>query len=169
VSADYRLATFGWNASDISEDVLDSFAWLVDKGADFGMDADRTACMGESAGGWACAYLAHRSNAAWTDNTRFKGSKIKGMLGAYPPYDFRAFLEPEFQKLRMATHNLDALVPVLSLPHNSTSDLSYQDLINARVDPFNILTYVTSESPPTVTVHGDSDKIVSVLGVVVSH
>lgn len=160
MSADYRLATFGWNATDIAEDVLDSFAWLVDNGADFGIDADRAACFGESAGGWACAFLAHHSSAPWADNARFSGRRIKGMLGAYPPYDFRAFLEPEFQKLKMVTDALKYIVPVLASPHNTSLGLTLRETIETRVDPFNIVTYVTSESPPTLTFHGDSDKIV---------
>ena len=93
-------------------------------GAEHGLDADRVACMGESAGAWACGFLAHRSRApsAQPDNDArfgFQGKGLRAMLGSYPPYDFNQYLSKEFDTFKMVTGQLPDIIRILATPRGS--------------------------------------------------
>lgn len=141
----YRLAPkHRWPS--MLEDTQAAVRYMRANASRFGIDPNRIAAMGESAGGH-LALLAGmvESNGSNRDNPRYS-SRVQAVLNVFGPTDMsRDF--PGTQLGEMVALN------VIGKPYAQAGPL---------VKEFSPLSNITRNAPPTTTIHGDSDKTVPV-------
>jgi acetyl esterase/lipase len=159
VEAGYALASLNYRLSQHAlfpaqiEDCKAAVRWLRANAERFGLDAERFASWGESAGG----HLAAMLGTAGGERTLDVGahlevsSRVQAVLDFFGPTDFS----------QMDAHRL---------PHgmiHDPADSPESQLVGgaiqehpAEVARANPVTYVTSAAPPFLIVHGDNDPLV---------
>jgi acetyl esterase/lipase len=132
VACEYRLAPDAkWPAQ--IEDVRVAFEWMRSHADELGIDRDRIAVEGNSAGGHLALVLAGTTPG------------VAACVAIYAPADLQ---------LRQAVASTQARVSPVKLLMPS---LEQAALIEASAN-----TYVSSDFPPTMLIHGNADTVVSV-------
>lgn len=151
-SLNYRLSQHALFPAQI-EDCKAAVRWLRAHADTYGLDASHFASWGESAGGHLAAMLgtaSHERSFEVGDYLDYS-SGVQAVLDFFGPTDF----------LQMDTQRLpDGMI-------HDTPDSPESQLVGgpiqqhpAQVARANPITYVTSDAPPFLVVHGDSDPLV---------
>lgn len=134
VDVTYRLsgeATFPAAATDVAG----ALAWVRDNADALGVDAERVAVFGHSAGAH-LALLTALAPGRWSDRSVDAPAAVVGASG---PYEFRGFDESE--DIRAFLGDSESEVP-------------------ERYADASPLTHAHGDAPPTLLVHGDEDDVV---------
>ena len=141
----YRLPAEGWsNAADVSlADAQRAIRLVRQRAAKWGVDPDRVAAMGFSAGGHVCASLATRYDA-----------HVYKPVDAADALSARPFLAAP-------------IYPVLSMDAAIAHMGSRDNLLGKSPTPEQILTYspdrmVTAQTPPCFLTHAENDTTVPI-------
>jgi acetyl esterase/lipase len=122
------------------DDVLAAIAYLKVYGHEFGMDPNRIALLGRSAGGQLALLAAYTAGEP----------AIRGVISIYGPTDLQFGYEHPAAPRLFDTR--EALTTYLGGSPSDASDAYY------AASPIN---FVTASSPPTLLIHGMRDGIVS--------
>jgi acetyl esterase/lipase len=151
-SLNYRLSQHALFPAQI-EDCKAAVRWLRAHAGTYRLDPSRFASWGESAGGHLAAMLGtagHERSFEVGEHLKYS-SRIQAVLDFFGPTDF----------LQMDAHRLPG-----GMVHD-TADSPESELVGgpiqerpAEVARANPATYVTSEAPPFLIVHGDRDPLV---------
>jgi acetyl esterase/lipase len=151
-SLNYRLSQHALFPAQI-EDCKAAVRWLRAQAGTYGLDPARVAAWGESAGGHLAAMLGTAGHAREFEvgSSLEHSSRVQAVLDFFGPTDF----------LQMDAHR-----PPDGFVHDSP-DSPESELVGgpiqerpAEVARANPITYVTSEAPPFLVVHGDRDRLV---------
>jgi acetyl esterase/lipase len=145
-SVSYRLLADGVYPA-CAEDIRDALKWFIDNGNNYGYDPDRIAVIGGSAGG----HLAMLGGYGWKNSKQLSDSitdnesnhKIKAVVDIYGPAD----LTTEYAR----NHPL-----VTALIGRSYEE---SPVLYSEASP---VTYLDKDDPPTLILHGTSDRLVPV-------
>jgi acetyl esterase/lipase len=153
----YAVASVGYRLSGDAvfpaqiEDCKAAIRWLRAHAAERGLDPERFAVWGSSAGGHLVALLGTSGGVAEFDVGPHPGvsSRVQAVVDDYGPTDFHVFLAtPGFESHRQ----LDS--PELRL---LGGPLEEKRELAAKVNP---ITHVTPDDPPFLIVHGAADRTV---------
>ena len=138
VSIQYRFPSQTPGGSTIWEqldDVEDAFNYMMDIGAENGLDTSRVLVTGDSAGGHLACVVAYRS----------ESPAIKGVMNFYGATEWKYYFDTGGKLLN---HLLGKLLP------GGGTDEDYTAA--------SCSTYATSSSPPLLTIHGTWDVLVPI-------
>lgn len=139
VSIDYRMArdnaqTAGYQLTDLYGDCADAVRYIAGRGAAFGLDIDRVAVLGESAGGYLAAALL-----------TFPYESL--------PIHFRAgVLVNAITALTGHWHK--------AVPHSTDCALLRALTDGERECALSPVRHIGADTPPVLLLHGDSDSCV---------
>ncbi|HSY17244.1 MAG TPA: alpha/beta hydrolase [Candidatus Acidoferrales bacterium] len=145
VSADYRLAPDN-KFPAMLEDAKCAVRFLRAHAKEFNLDPNRIGVMGDSAGGHLVALLgltdasAGFEGAGWTNES----SRVQAVVDLYGPSD-----------LLSGPTNNQSSIKIIKAAFGATNAL---DPVLVRGSP---VTYVTSNAPPFLILHGNRDQLVS--------
>lgn len=144
VCSEYRLSTEAkWPAQ--IQDVNAAIRWMRANSDDLGLDPDRIAVSGNSAGGHLALMAAGAPHVP-----EFQGdgghagisSSVAGCVAIYPPTLLKRSADREL---------------------NSALDLLFGDAAGAEVErAASPISYVSADFPPTMLIHGNADELVPV-------
>jgi acetyl esterase/lipase len=159
VAAGYAVAAINYRLSQHAlfpaqiEDCKAAVRWLRDRADTYGIDQDRFAAYGPSAGGHLAAMLGTTGHVRTFDVGEHLdvSSRVQAVVDLFGPTDF----------LQMDAHRLpDGMV-------HDAADSPESQLIGGpiqehpdRVARANPVTYVAADAPPFLIVHGDRDPLV---------
>ena len=151
-SVNYRLSGDAFFPAQI-EDCKAAVRWLRANAAKYGLDPDRFAAFGTSAGGHLVAMLGTAGDERAFDVGMNGGvsSRVQAVVDFFGPTDF----------LQMDAHRLPS-----GQVHDS-ADSPESRLVGGAIQHFrdkvaraNPITYVSKDAPPFLIVHGDADPLV---------
>lgn len=151
-SINYRLSQHALFPAQI-EDCKAAVRWLRAHATQFGLDPNRFAAWGPSAGGHLAAMLGVTGHVVEFEVGEHldESSCVQVVVDYYGPTDFLV---------------MDEQRPVDGMVHN-TADSPESELVGGpiqenpeKVARANPITYVTREAPPFLIVHGDADPLV---------
>lgn len=146
---EYRLSGEARFPAQI-EDCKAAIRFLRSKAREFGIDPDRIAAWGPSAGGHLAALLGTSGDAKDLDGKGGSGdasSRVQAVVDWFGPTDF----------LQMGKNKIDHDAP------NSPESLLVGGPIQENKDKVaaaNPITYVSKDDPPFLIMHGDQDDLV---------
>ena len=123
------------------DDVSAALHWIVDHAGDYGVDANRLALMGRSAGGYLALHAAYRAAPELG---------IKAVVSYYAPVDLRLW--------PLYPGSIGVLL-MGGLPHEMPE----------RFADAAVTSHVSENSPPTMLIHGHKDSVVPMLHSQVLH
>lgn len=160
-SVDYRLTTTALWPAQI-QDVRGAVRWLRAHASEYGLDPDRFAAWGDSAGGHLAAMLATSGGVAsitigsvsadlegTTGGNLDRSSRVQAAVDSYGATDFLQMrFYPSTVNHDGATSDESRLVggPIQSNPE--------------RVATANPITYASADDPPLLALHGTLDKLI---------
>jgi acetyl esterase/lipase len=149
VTAAYRLLCAGAGGSDMVEDVEDALLFLQAGAAErWGLDKDRLALWGHSAGGHLGLVVAYGSARV----------RVRGVVAFYPPTELR--LAPPHTDLASASWLTQITHQVI---HRFSRPLCEHQGDRAACDEdLSPVALVRPGAPPTLIIHGEDDAIVPV-------
>lgn len=131
---DYRLAPkHRWPAC--ADDVATAIRWVKEHAAEYKVDPNRIALIGESAGGHLVSYAGVKGEGA---------TRVAAVVPFYAPHD----LESQVRRRGKLGDG-----PAGLLGTNELDDAAY-----ARLKEISASTYVTEKLPPFLLIHGDKDE-----------
>ena len=144
-SIGYRLGTDAKFPAQV-EDGKAAIRWLRANAARFGLDPDRFAVFGESAGGYLAAMLGTTGDVKDFDVGEHldQSSRVQAVIDFYGPTDF----------LQNAAAVASAKTPEALLLGGAI--LENKD----KAAKASAIAYVTKDDPPFLIVHGEADKLV---------
>jgi len=159
VAAGYAVAAINYRLSQHAlfpaqiEDCKAAVRWLRAHAPEYGLDSDRFAAYGPSAGGHLAAMLGTSGHVSAFDVGEHLdvASRVQAVIDFFGPTDF----------LQMDAHRLPD--GMLHDPPDSPESLLVGGAIQERperVARANPVTYVTADAPPFLIVHGDRDPLV---------
>ncbi len=154
-SLNYRLSQHAPFPAQI-EDCKAAIRWLRAHAADYGIDPDRVAVGGSSAGGHLVALVGTSGDVSAFDVGAYlnESSRVQAVVDYYGPTDFT----------QMDAHARPDSPIVHDDPASPESILiggPIQDPANyEKVQAANPITYVTDDDPPFLILHGDVDPVV---------
>ena len=151
-SINYRLSGDALFPAQI-EDCKAAVRWLRAHANTYGLDPDRFAAWGASAGGHLVAMLGTTAGMRDFDTGELLdvSSRVQAVVDYFGPTDF----------LQMDTHRLAS--GMVHDPADSPESMLVGGAIQenrAKVARANPIAYVTRDAPPFLIVHGDSDPLV---------
>ncbi|WP_221029063.1 alpha/beta hydrolase fold domain-containing protein [Actomonas aquatica] len=155
-SLNYRLSQHATFPAQI-EDCKAAIRWLRAHAADYGIDPDHVAVGGSSAGGHLAALVGTSGDVTAFDVGAHldESSRVQAVVDYFGPTDFT----------QMDAHALPDSPIVHDDPASPESVLiggAIQDPANyEKVQAANSITYVTSDDPPFLIIHGDADPVVA--------
>jgi acetyl esterase/lipase len=142
VSVDYRLSRPGaptWPGN--LDDVREAVRWVRHHADDYGVDPERIAVIGSSAGAHLALMLAFDASHSPGGD---RSSRVAAVVDLYGPTDLRAL-----RASRAATGE-----PVTLMVGGRPEDMP------ERYDAASPLLHVTPKVPPVLIIHGDEDALV---------
>ena len=151
-SPNYRLADDAVFPAQI-EDVKAAVRWLRANAMKYGYDPDRFGARGSSAGGYLVTMLGVTGATTKFDvgENLAVSSRVQAVADRYGPTDF----------LQMDAHRLPGS-EINNRPDSPLSKLIGGNLEDNRdrAENANPINYITSDCPPFIIIHGDSDPLV---------
>ncbi|MBB5957478.1 acetyl esterase/lipase [Saccharothrix tamanrassetensis] len=136
-------------------DVKAAVRWLRAFGPDLGLDVERIAVWGESAGGHLAALVALTAAVPESEGTHGVtgvGSGVRAAVDFYGPTDL-ARMQAQSPPGSALDHDASDSPESLLLGHPVRAD-------PARADAASPLAYATGNAPPMLIVHGERDRLV---------
>jgi acetyl esterase/lipase len=160
-SVDYRLTTTALWPAQI-QDVRGAVRWLRAHAAEYGLDPDRFAAWGESAGGHLAAVLA-TSGGVPSITIGSASADLEGTTGGNPGQSSRVQAAVDWYG---ATDFLQMRFYPSTVNHDgATSDES--KLVGGAIQSYpervataNPITYASADDPPLLAMHGTLDKLI---------
>lgn len=167
-AVDYRLAP-ETKLPEITEDLRDAFAWVRSEGPRlFGIDPERVAAVGQSAGGYLALASGHQVSPPPRAIVSFYG--YCDILGDWYTMPYPSYLAPEHQFTRE-----EALTAVGDKPVSEDDGRHFRFYVYARrhglwaeavcgdLGPEQLASYcpvrnATPDYPPTLLLHGETDS-----------
>jgi len=154
----YAIASVGYRLSNQArfsaqiEDCKAGIRWLRAHAAEYGIDPNRFAVWGSSAGGHLAALLGTAGDKFDIGEHTGLSSRVQAVVDYFGPTDF----------LRMDQHALPSAPFKHDAPESPESQLvggpiRENDIAVARANP---ATYASRDDPPFLIVHGDQDPLV---------
>ena len=137
------------------DDVLRAVRFVRANAVKFGIRADRLGVLGSSSGGHLTLSIATRGgpgNASSPDPVERESSEVQAATCFFPPTDFLNYGGPGICGVGMGPM---APLQVAFGPLSLTPE--GQEQLGREISP---ISYVTSELPPTLIIHGDADEVV---------
>lgn len=150
-SIEYRLTRRDIStAYDCVVDCKDAARFLVKHADEYGLDPQRMAAWGGSAGGHLCLMTALAPNSLFPGDEDLAGVNptFRCIASFYP---MTAFTVPEVRAGSNFT-NPNRFVPFLGGPYDENVELA------RKLSPVE---YVTKDSPPVLLLHGDKDQVLN--------
>ncbi len=151
-----------YSALEMVDHVHKGIRWVKAHKDEYGIDPDRVVLCGASAGGHlTClsATTATDGDPQAKDPLDRLSSRVKACVAFFPPTDFSKFAIVRFgvnldkpETLRKST------LGKLLYPGGATGDSREQ--IERQIERISPAKLVTSQTPPTLLIHGDADPIV---------
>lgn len=132
---------------DAAADVRDAIDWVREHGAEHGLDADRIALMGNSAGGYVASLAACEN-----------GSDIRCVVNFYGLSDLLNNKEDYEDAAIEAHHKPESTDSQFVNGVESGKSLTDDPEEAAKADP---AAYIDGDEPPFLHLHGDADLLVS--------
>jgi acetyl esterase/lipase len=150
-SVQYRTAMDGANYRDGIGDVKSAIRYLRAHAADYGIDPDRVAVWGESAGGYLAAMVGLTNGDKSFDGTGNPGpsSTVQAVVDKFGSSDTRQVAEDFNPEMAMFAAPGSPIARYMTEGGESFAPAS------------NALTHVGPASPPFLIFHGSQDRIVS--------
>jgi acetyl esterase/lipase len=131
-----------YKVGEIVEQVRTAVRFVHTHAADYGIDTNRVGVSGISSGGHLALMIAGSQD-----------SPVNAVAAIAPPTDLANWGKPDFAVIDDT--QLSVFAPALGIdPKAPRSDVA------ALLRKLSPITYVNSKFPPTLIVHGDSDKVV---------
>ncbi len=136
-SIDYRLSSNIMQFGTAIEDVRKAIRFVKARAAEFNVDANRVAIIGESAGGQLAAMAVLEGTGA---------PKVKAFVSLYAPMDLVAlakettFIPPEFRESLRGT--------------------PFENVIVNRLGQLSPIAHIGPAAPPFLFIHGTADRLV---------
>ena len=161
-SVEYRVIPNG-RYSDAVKDVKSAIRWLRAHSETFGVDPERIAVMGDSAGGYMSAMVGTSNGVKEFDEGEYLGysSDVKAAIDIYGLSDLTkvaADFPPEVQEIYKHSGSSPAIY-VNGLPPFGEGGSIYSTPERAKAA--NPATYISPKSAPFLLMHGDKDSLVS--------
>jgi acetyl esterase/lipase len=131
-----------FKVGEIVEQVRTAVGFVRAHAADYGIDTNRVGVSGISTGGHLALMIASSP-----------GSSVRAVAAIAPPTDLANWGKPAF--VFTDDPQLAMFVPALGPAAEATANA-----VGALAKQLSPITYVNPKYPPTLIVHGDSDKIV---------
>jgi acetyl esterase/lipase len=159
-------------------DIRAAIRWLREHAADYNLDPDRFAIMGNSSGGWVSAITATTSDVTQLPgepDVRGTSSAVQAAVPFFPPTDFLRMDSwyvdhPEVPAFIRHDAPLTPLAPPWTFPNASPESLlvrctSGSFLLGIQSCPAETkaadpITYIEGEEVPMLVLHGESDPLV---------
>jgi acetyl esterase/lipase len=137
---------------EIVPDVQRAARYIRLNATQLGVDANRLGVWGQSAGGHLSLMLGNASdngNPLSEDPVLRVSDRVAAVAAIYPPVDFRP------AAMAASPDVTNTRYPALDFIFRSNSDSS-------EIEAYSPIMHVSSDDPPTLLVHGDSDALVNV-------
>lgn len=155
ISANYRLAVETKYPEPLF-DVKAVVAWVKEKGREFGLDGQRIALVGESAGAYYAVMAAATQNRREFDGSNPPDTVVQAVVDLYGPTDF-TMMKPHFEESGVKPLGLDDLGDLS--PEEVLLGASYEQILGLfRFS--NPILYVDENMPPILIQHGKMDGVV---------
>lgn len=148
-SIDYRLIQQGGTFPGPVLDTIDATAFLRDRAADFGIDPDRLAVLGVSAGGHLALMSGMVDDLSKLDPTRAAGR----------PFDFKAIVNIE-GPTDFTVNPADYSSRQIRLIEGFLGKTITDDTDGSHRRAASPTEYVSKNGPPVLTIHGTADQTV---------
>ena len=147
---DYRLSPQpNWQTA--TQDVLDAVRWIKARADEFGIDPNRMALLGRSAGG----HLALQAAYTGQDSTH---TRVQAAVGFYAPVDLQwGYENPAWIRVNDGSAQLRAFT-------GGTPETVPE--VYKKASP---LSYVNQDTPPTLLIHGEKDQLVATHHAILLH
>lgn len=142
---------------EIEQDIHRSIRWLRHNAASLGFQPDQIGILGASAGGHLSLMMGVRGGLGdpnARDVVDRRSSAVQAVACFFPPTDFLNWSRPGDDAVGVGT--LKEYAPAFG-PRRL--DERQRAVLGAEISP---LYYVTSNTPPTLIIHGDADKLVPI-------
>jgi acetyl esterase/lipase len=139
-------------------DIKAAIRWLRKNAAQYRLDADRIAIMGDSSGGWTTAMAAVTGDVPELEGSvgvTGVSSAVQAAVAFYPPTNFLAMDAWALRKCSAGALCHDAP----DSPESLLVGCAIQTCPD-KVKAANPLTYISAADPPILILHGDSDPLV---------
>lgn len=148
-TVDYRLARGGVAYPEPVSDVLAAVRFFRDNAVTYGIDPNRVALVGQSAGGHLALLAGLSNDVSVFDVSRPMGESlnVRCVVDLFGPTDFT--VDP-------STADMDQIERIENFMGATLADAGP---LLAQASP---ITYVRADGPPTLIVHGDADTLVPV-------
>lgn len=160
-SGDYAGATINYRLSGESiwpaqiHDVKAAIRWIRANATKYGLNPDRIAVMGPSAGGHLAAMVGTSGGVAELEGTvgphASTSSRVRCVVDLFGPTDFLTMNDPPSRIDHNAADSPESLLIGGALPQHKEA---------ARAA--SPITYVDRDDPPFLIIHGDKDPLVSI-------
>jgi acetyl esterase/lipase len=144
-------------------DIRAAIRWLRSHAADYGIDPDRIAIMGNSSGGWVSAIAAMTSDIARLDGEPDVGGVSSAVQASVPFFPPTAFLRMDQQTLEQKERYGLPFLPVIvhDAPFSPESNLIGCPIQTCpeATEAANPITYVNGLEPPIHVLHGTFDPL----------
>ena len=146
VTIDYRLLRGTYTMDDLVADCKDAIRYLYREQARLGLDAERIAVWGSSAGGHLALMtgLTDDDNFAGAPDLRDQKSAVKAIVSWYGIADLAPIREPHVRRFQNRT-------PEPPFPSGE-----------AELKRLSPIYYLNINSPPILAIHGENDAIVPI-------
>eukprot|EP00615_Pteridomonas_danica_P004683 CAMPEP_0114332890 /NCGR_PEP_ID=MMETSP0101-20121206/3400_1 /TAXON_ID=38822 ORGANISM="Pteridomonas danica, Strain PT" /NCGR_SAMPLE_ID=MMETSP0101 /ASSEMBLY_ACC=CAM_ASM_000211 /LENGTH=462 /DNA_ID=CAMNT_0001463747 /DNA_START=648 /DNA_END=2036 /DNA_ORIENTATION=+ len=149
VAAEYRSGAEGWSGRDMVEDVEHAIKWIMEHGAEHGLDTNKLVVMGGSAGahvGLTAAYLL---------NSQHERQVVRGVIARYGAVGDLAAAHAKPSSLSQGLGGGSGWSERVALEHIARGTPSEVAAEYAFLSP---LSHVNAHSPPTVMLHCRHDE-----------
>lgn len=154
VSVEYRLAGEAKFPAAI-RDVETALAWLVAAGPQFGLDTDRIALWGSSAGAYLAGGVIVGLAGTESEEVTSARARVRGVVLHYPPVDFGHMLAQWQDRPDLADRLRGSMRALFGVDYAAPSEVPEDTSIVAAVGR-------TAGLPAFHLAHGDADTVVPV-------
>ena len=155
LSIDYRLAphiVFPENVFDVKA----ALAWLYAHGAEYGLDRDRLAVAGDSAGGHLSLMAGFTQyRAEYSGDLELPLPEIKAIVSLYGPTDMGVDFKQSFSESGVKT-----IPPMPGGEERDINKLAFGTTHHPLLSLNSPINLVTPDSPPVLMLHGHQDAVV---------
>ena len=161
-SIEYRTSPLSAFPAPI-QDVKSAIRYLKAKSEHFGIQPDKIAVWGESAGGYLATFAGATNGISYFDKGYFldSSSHIAAVIDCFAVSDLSKIDETYSKQMREIHYSptLPEAEMLESVSPGADKDETHDPVTLDKANPLN---YITSKTPPFLIMHGDKDHIVPI-------